>query len=179
MKSLAYSKASKNVLPIPDRYNKRHLYLKTFSFLERRHSSYESIRTGGSASKNLVYNKTTNTTETFVRMVRGALFRTFWNTTRLLSLKSLSPRFWSLLQRTHICYESIQKEESASRIKSLVYTKMSKRDKNLSKMLHGALIGSSWSQYRSFQVKTLISKDLLTLARESQFILVNSNWSVG
>ena len=52
---------------------------------------------------------------------------------------------------------------------------MSKRDKNLSKMLHGALIGSSSSQYRSFQVKTLISKDLLTLARESQFILVNSN----
>ena len=176
---MAYSEVSKNVLPIRDRYCKRHLYLKTFSFLERRHSSYESIRTGGSASKNLVYNKTTNTTETFVRMVRGALFRTFWNTTRLLSLKSLSPRFWSLLQRTHICYESIQKEESASRIKSLVYTKMSKRDKNLSKMLHGALIGSSWSQYRSFQVKTLISKDLLTLARESQFILVNSNWSVG
>ena len=70
-------------------------------------------------------------------------------------------------------------QESASKIKNLVYTKMSKKIKTCQKCFTVHSLDLLGANTRSFQVKALISKDLLTLARESQFILVNSNcWLV-
>ena len=66
-------------------------------------------------------------------------------------------------------------EESASRSKILAYRKMSKKMNTCQNQSVVQPLDLSAANIRSFQVPVLISKDLLTLTKTSQLILVNSN----
>lgn len=66
-------------------------------------------------------------------------------------------------------------EESASRSKILAYRKMSKKMNTCQNQSVVQPLDLSAANIRSFQVPALISKDLLTLTKTSQLILVNSN----
>ena len=66
-------------------------------------------------------------------------------------------------------------EQSASRSKILAYRKMSKKMNTCQNQSVVQPLDLSAANIRSFQVPALISKDLLTLTKTSQLILVNSN----
>ena len=46
-------------------------------------------------------------------------------------------------------------------------------------MVWGALFGTFFSQNQTFQIKSVISEDMVTLPREPQFIRIDSNRRVG
>ena len=93
----------------------------------------------------------------------------------LISLRTRSP-----LQRRHFSYEPIRTEVSGSRSKSLVYSKLSQKKLKTCQKWFGVHYLELFATYtRPFQIKTIISKDSVTLTKETQFIWLNSERRVG
>ena len=135
---------------------KKFIHKDSVRFLAEETQLYELTWTEGLVSRNksLVYSKMSKQNENLSKNGSEYIFRNFsqpiphrfkW---RKLSLKTRSP-----FRRRHSSYESSWREGSVRRSKSLVYSKMSKKTENLSKMARVALFGTICSQCRTVSNK--------------------------
>ena len=91
------------------------------------------IKTG----KSFYYTKSPQKTENLSKMVQSAIFGAFCS----------QLRHWSPFLKTQSSFELIWVEGSVIRSKSLSYTKIPQKTKNLSKMVESAIFGAFCSQY--------------------------------
>ena len=98
--------------------------------------------------KSLTYTKIPHKSENLSKMMRGSFFGTFCTQYWIvLSERVLHLRNWWSFKRRHSSFEPIRREGSVIQRKSLAFTKIHHKTKNLSKTFRGVLFGTFCTQY--------------------------------